>query len=663
MSHPQAALTQRQFSPNQQPSSPSPNNATAPAYTLPAAKRPMGKPSPVPPLSQPGSPYTTTPAYGPSPPSTTSGAGTPTGLPSPIPPVNMTAASHVPQTHYAPAQQPNGRANSVGATHIQQTPVPVPPRPTLPVQTHVQNQVPLQPHSPSPNSTMAHTYSNATLTPITSAAPPPPPGIMGPPTIYPSSSFTGANDAARQAQRPATSKFSTYEVNDMLMGTGIDLDEEFDIQNNSDLETRTGFPHNAPGGRDSFYGSGFANSAAEHTSASSQEEFVCDNANRIWNEAARSLQATRVNELRNEFLEPGLLHRRLQDCALKYGLGLNLEIKPDGKTYMGRLLPPHEIPRPEIKAISRKTPDGMMVNTMGSFIPNYSFLSDQIMLLSIGTKEHMRGLLSDANKIAVTRQTTSHGLVPTDWADAAALSPPKANGIVEGNPRTGAESAVSPRTNPLKRPADEINEEIPNHLIDAVVGVGKGAQSIEESRLRKRLKRAEKAQNKEGDVDGGSRSGSVAPGTPGATAPDGGETKAMTKKEGKKAAAKAAENSSGTAVNATLSLFTGGKKKKYSWMTADSGSGASTPRGPSKSGGSLGSGAASGGKPGQGPLTKASVAHLGQFREDSEKGKNIQLRDWIVTLEDRCYDHRSLQQAYDRLDKSDQGDKVSTQKA
>jgi len=180
--------------------------------------------------------------------------------------------------------------------------------------------------------------------------------------------------------------------------------------------------------------------------------------------------------------------------------------------------------------------------------------------------------------------------------------------------------------------------------------------------LRKRQKRLEKLSEKDKEgAEGGSRSGSVAPGTPGSIAPDG-DTKTLTKKEGKKAAAKAAESSSGTTVNATLSLFTGGKKKKYSWMSSGAGSGASTPR-PQANSGATGGAGGTPSRAGRGPLTKASVTHLGQFREDSAKGKNIQLRDWIVVLEDRGMDSRSLQAAYDKVDKSDTGDKVATEKA
>ena len=97
-------------------------------------------------------------------------------------------------------------------------------------------------------------------------------------------------------------------------------------------------------------------------------------------------------------------------------------------------------------------------------------------------------------------------------------------------------------------------------------------------------------------------------------------------------------------------------------MNAGGGSGASTPRPQGASGASSGIGGSTT-KVGRGPLTRAGVTYLGQFREDSEKGKNIQLRDWIVVLEDRGLDSRSLQIAYDKVDKSDVGDKIVTDKS
>ncbi|KAI1506252.1 hypothetical protein F5X99DRAFT_415498 [Biscogniauxia marginata] len=647
MSHPPPpSLAQRQFSPPQP--SPSPSAPTA-GFTLPPNKRAKISPGP----SQPASPYPN--SYAASPTATTPGAATPiTGLASPALPTPTIPT--IPANPYNSTHQPNGRPPSSGMT------LTMPSITTVPTLS--------SPQPPTPSTTQAP-YSNATLAPVGSAAP----AIsnMGPPTT--TASFSAANDAARQPSKPAPSKAVAYDMDDMLVGTGIDLDEEAEIMNN--MESRGGFGNYPAGGRDTLYGAGPANQPPQHTEAKSQEELAAEAADRAWNEAAHRLAVTRSHEVAHHLLEPGIVHKRLLDVASKFGLGLNLDLKPDGKSqYIGRFTQPVDFPKPELKVLCQKAPDGTVVQTLGSFIPKESLLVDQIALLSIGTKEHLRELLSDANRIAVTRQQSSHGSIPTEWVDAAAFPSPKVNGAHDEGRRTGAESAVSPRTNPLKRSADELSNGLPtpvsespptNFMVEAMLGDGKSVQSAEEARLRKRQKRVDKAAEKDKEgAEAGSRTGSVAPGTPGSVAPESSEVKAPTKKEGKKAAAKAAEASSSTQVNTTLSLFAGGKKKKYSWMSAGAaggGGGASSPRpqagGPSTPGGAGGTSA----RAARGPLTKGSVAHLGQFREDSEKGKNIQLRDWVVVLEDRGFDQKTLQEAYNRIDKSDTGDKVATHKS
>ncbi|TGJ80444.1 hypothetical protein E0Z10_g8316 [Xylaria hypoxylon] len=686
MSHPQPSVAQRQYPPPQA-SSPSPSSATgAVGFSIaPPAKRPKMSLAPQQ-HSQPTSPFGNSTPYAASP---TSGAATPTpttttGLSSSSLPGNMaatttatTTTSYASQGQFNPSHQQNGRLPSMAPAQplLVQSPTPTPSQP--PAQTlhqpfqssQSQHQIttPTTNHAPSP-------FSQAQLAPINTSSATPTTSIMGPPAIHPSNSYSAANEVAKQPSRPAPSKTTAYEMNDMLMGTGIDLEEEAEYMNN--LETRTGYPHLPAGGRDSFYGAGPANQPAEPSDEKSQEEYAAIAADRAWNEAAHKLAVTRSQEMRQHLLEPGILHRRMHEVAQKFGLGLNVDLKPDGRSqYMGKFSQPAEFPKPELKIVFQTDPDGTSatVKTYGSFIPKESFLVDQIALLSIGTKERLRDLLGDANKIAETRQKSSHGTVPTEWIDAAASPSLKVNGTHTEGTRMGAESAVSPRTNPLKRPSDEINNNglptpiseapTPNYLIESLLEFGKQSQSAEEGRLRKRQKRLEKSAEKDKDgVEAGSRSGSVAPGTPGSIAPDGGDAKSLSKKEGKKAAAKAAESSSGTTVNATLSLFTGGKKKKYSWMNSGAGSGASTPRPQSTPGAPSGTGG-SATKAGRGPLTRAGVQYLGQFREDSEKGKNIQLRDWIVVLEDRGLDPRSLQIAYDKVDRSDTGDKVATEKS
>lgn len=207
-------------------------------------------------------------------------------------------------------------------------------------------------------------------------------------------------------------------------------------------------------------------------------------------------------------------------------------------------------------------------------------------------------------------------------------------------------------SNGLATPVSEASPT--NPLVEAITGAGKNARDAEEARLLKRQKRMEAATDKDKKEEGPtSRAGSVAPGTPGSVAADA-EVKPPTKKESKKAA-KLAEASSST-VNATLSQFMGGtKKKKYSWLSGGA-SGASTPL---RAGGMGGTPTASGRAAAKGPLTQASAHHLGQLREDSVKGKNIQLRDWVCVLEQKRSEQKALQEAYMRLDRSDAGDKVT----
>lgn len=206
-------------------------------------------------------------------------------------------------------------------------------------------------------------------------------------------------------------------------------------------------------------------------------------------------------------------------------------------------------------------------------------------------------------------------------------------------------------------PAKAQKTHFTNSLAASVRDVGRGERDWEESRLRKRNGRKE-GQGEQGA--GGSRAGSAAPATPGSVAPE--PEKPPTKKELKKSA-KAAE-ASHASQNQTSSLFTGsgprnlfGKKKggkSYSWMTAGGGgSGASTPARP----GTPGLGKAAGGATGSpGPANLALTAdgrnRLGTWREDKERGRNIQLRDWVVVLERDGSEPLALQSAYDRLDAS-----------
>lgn len=188
--------------------------------------------------------------------------------------------------------------------------------------------------------------------------------------------------------------------------------------------------------------------------------------------------------------------------------------------------------------------------------------------------------------------------------------------------------------------------------MEAVRDGARADREIEEARLRKRQKRL----NPEA-AQGGSRAGSAAPGTPGSGAAAETETKAPTKKELKKgaAAARLAEASSTASANQTLSTLMGSfgrkKKKEYSWMQRP-GSGTSTPRAGAGDASTPGGGAGAKGPEKTNLTPDPRYPRLGTWREDKEKGKNIQLRDWVVALELDGIEVRALQDAYLKLDAS-----------
>lgn len=477
-------------------------------------------------------------------------------------------------------------------------------------------------------------------------------------------------------QRPAEKPTKEYEYDptDSLAGTGIDLraEEQFmsDMYANSfDAEARSGFPQHAPGPKSTFYGAGPANQPALAVTETDQDKYAAQAAERAWAESAMRIGAQRTQEINDPFLLVALLHRRAEKIAREHALKLNLDLR-NMNQQMGRMKLPNQFPEPSVTVTTKTGPDANMVHTTGSFIPHDAFLVDQLALLSIATKVRLRDLVDDANSVATHRQKTSHGDVPEEWAAAAAplnLETPesmqldKEPALADGAPDLG--------TNPLKRPADPSSEvkpakpkkyaKIASYMTITMRDLAKQEREWEEARLRKRQKR------KDGIPDGGavgSRAGSVAPGTPGSVAPE--NDKAMTKKELKKTqAAKAAEANNHANQNMTSTLFTGfgkggslfGNKKKgktYDWMNVGrGGSGASTPRasaGGGKTAANLG--------PNQGPvnvaLTTEGRNRLGTWREDKEKGRNIQLRDWISVLERDGRETKALQKAYIDLDMS-----------
>lgn len=260
-------------------------------------------------------------------------------------------------------------------------------------------------------------------------------GAMGPPS--------------RPADRPQ--KEYDYDPTDSLAGTGIDLRAE--EQYLSELYVpdgpRTGYPPYPPGNKASFYGAGPANQPAQPAGASSQNAAIAQEAEKAWQESAKRLAQTRTMELNNAFLQVPIIFKRAEKFAKEQGLSLNLEVKNNNQP-MGRMRLPEEFPNPTVTVSTKTGPDSTMVTTTGTWIPQEAYLVDQLALLSLATKQRLRTLVEDSNRIAKIRQASSHGEVPEQWQVAAAplKSVPPETQETDAT-MTGTEDGSSPR--PQKR--------------------------------------------------------------------------------------------------------------------------------------------------------------------------------------------------------------------
>ncbi|KAL1842318.1 hypothetical protein VTJ49DRAFT_5599 [Mycothermus thermophilus] len=636
-------------------------HATAPqglqqqsAFSMPPNKRPRTTPTSPPPATQSSyaaTPYAASPQLASASPAATASPNY-TNLAAPAAqyntmtytngasPAHSPAPAHAHAPVQTPTQPPTQAPTPVNPPSAAPSPAPSPaPLLSLP------ETRPAQPASPVPLSlpSTSQQFTTAIMAPI-GPLPPSTPGSMAPPLKPPAK------------EMPA--KEIEYDVEDTLAGTGIDLRAEeqalADFYAGSfSQDARTGLPANGVGSKGSFYGAGMANQPGEPVAALSQEAYEAEAAQRAWEEAAQRLAVTRSNEINNPFLIIPNLHHRIEKIAREHGLGLNLDMKNPNPA--GKMRPPQEFPPPKVTVSTKPGPDGTMVVTTGSFIPHDAYLVDQLALLSIATKHRLRELIEDAQIISVHRQKTSHGDYPPEWADVAVplrtgLDSLPETDATDGNPRKRSYDAYASQTTSQKS-----GKHGPKNLMEAVREVARVDRDVEEARLRKRQKRL----NPE-VPPAGSRAGSAAPGGPKDGAAPETETaaKAPTKKELKKSS-KLAEASSTASTNQTLSTLMGGfgrrKGKTYTWM--QQGGAGSTPGTPkAAAAGDAGAAAADGGAqkaPEKTTLTAdPRYPRLGTWREDKEKGKGIQLRDWVTALEMDGIEVRAIQDAYLRLDSS-----------
>lgn len=279
-------------------------------------------------------------------------------------------------------------------------------------------------------------------------------GVMGPPS------------------RPVEKATDMAELADVLASSGVDLKEEeaalttpylnaaqqnnsnsFNSNHASSFNSTTSngsstgtltasnnyhyLSENVPGGRDTFYGAGTFNQPAIPHQA---PEVLAEEQRK---RAARRLAEKRQHHLNDPFLLMGSLKRKLFASADANHARLPI----DG------LYSPQRNTRQPMLPVKVTAPDGTtVIATKGqSFIYPDAPIVDIFALLSLATEERIRALLEDAAALALGRRIGSHGVVPAEWADLAVANGPESATAMPTPGRSGWESAVSPKTNPLKR--------------------------------------------------------------------------------------------------------------------------------------------------------------------------------------------------------------------
>lgn len=189
---------------------------------------------------------------------------------------------------------------------------------------------------------------------------------------------------------------------------------------------------NVPGNRSSFYGAGTFNQPPGPYQ--SQEDRA--DSDRKW--ANKRKLERRQYHLNDPFLFAGWLQRRLTEQARKNSVSMPTTGLLSSTNQSGQEV-----------AIAGPDNHEMIVTLQGEDLLYHDApLVEILTLLSLAAEERLRAIVEDAATRAKGRRIGSHGVVPADLADLAVGS--EAFESVTALPTPG-HSAVSPKSNPLKR--------------------------------------------------------------------------------------------------------------------------------------------------------------------------------------------------------------------
>ncbi|PSK49427.1 Dynactin, isoform [Elsinoe australis] len=524
--------------------------------------------------------------------------------------------------------------------------------------------------SPPPfNVPQPHAYSTS----------PPPAGIMGPPPRP-----TAEQKAAKEKEEKEKVT-DISDISDAMWGSGVDLREEENYlsstnrtfygsqsfsQSFGDSQSTIASPNNSFSNlTQSLPGSHLHGSGPVSQPAASMESIEAE-IDRKHREAAMKYAKEHEQHLRHPFLLGNSTRHKVHKIAVEQGVHLDVK---------GLYEPPRPPQRPPQTAqgingvVSVGENDTGLASIRAKSIPEaqHAFLEEGaryaeiLSILSLAANERLRTLLDEAFTISRGRQLGSHGVVPPELADIATGQGRRSTSVKQ-------ESITRSLWDPAKAPPESVDgkqetvsfaNSLPSHLSSLAIS----EHSAEAARVKRRAERAAKAAaaanaSADGEVAPGTSPATPAPGTPAPATPISNESpiaaeKPLTKKEREKLAK--GQNSEtvlhkNANTTAAMQLGFGKKAKKYSWMTGGAGSGA--PTNPFAKPVSKSSGGGENRKEVNGEVRKEKKGlgkerKFGDWREDGEKGKGVQLRDLAVVMDRDGKSRRALELAWLKLEK------------
>ena len=462
-------------------------------------------------------------------------------------------------------------------------------------------------------------------------------------------------------QRPAERNKEDENYEDVLAGTGINVEEEERNLARPDYYSHNSFQNPYPNRQGSFsnqhnsLGQMASNGALQRhqdgqfrpaiPEPSPEGRLQRQEARADW-DAARHSQ----NPLWDMFLYGGTLNDRIRKISLRERLhdpqsGVLVNTQRTGPPPVARVN--------GLEGATRVIDRGQAILDSEN---KGQRLSEIMKLVCLATKTRVTGLLSASARLSIERRQHSKGQVPDEWLDIAALhkassEPAEMGASAEAAPslkRKSTTEVTSLTLTHLPGTHSQANDESgaagATRIATAMQRVAKADREAEEARRAKRARRNAPNASTPQDIEAAAAAELLA------VAAD--AEKKTTKKERKQAENRLSEaqqhKSANEAVRMAVGMgggLLGGKKKKtYGWMNAGA-SGTSTPTRPV---GSTTTSAA--GTPSQ-DKTRQQTAKQKRFGTwDEDKDPGIQVRDVLPVLESDGMAPRAYIRGCERLD-------------